>query len=337
MRILIAIVVAAALAWSGWWWVQASARDRAVEGWLAARRADGWVAEAADVSVSGFPNRVDLTVEALDLADPEAGWAWRADAFQVLSLSYRPHHFIAVLPGEQVVSTPYETVHATSETLRGSVIFVPTTRLELDHMTFEIEAMRLVGETGWEASIDSAILATRRAAGEDAPPFAHDLALNAEGLALPAALTARVDPRGLLPATIGTLALDATLAFDRPWDRMAIEGDNPVLEQVEVKDVSLTWGKLDVRGRGTLAVDSRGYAEGRLDLRARNWQDMIEMAEAGGALDPTLAGALRAGLELVARLSGDSSALDVPLTFEDGRTRLGPIVIGPAPVLARRG
>jgi hypothetical protein len=64
---------------------------------------------------------------------------------------------------------------------------------------------------------------------------------------------------------------------------------------------------------------------------------MIEMAEAGGALDPTLAGALRAGLELVARLSGDSSALDVPLTFEDGRTRLGPIVIGPAPVLARRG
>jgi hypothetical protein len=337
MRILLAIVVAAALAWSGWWWVQARARDRAIEGWLAARRADGWVAEAADVSVSGFPNRVDLTVDDLALADPEAGWSWRADAFQVLSLSYRPHHFIAVLPGEQVVSTPYETIRATSETLRGSVIFVPTTRLELDHMTFEIEAMRLAGETGWEAAIGKAILATRRAADPDAPPFAHDLAFNAEDLALPAGLTGRIDPEGLLPATIGTVGLDATLAFDRPWDRAAIEGDNPVLEEVRIKDLSLTWGKLDLRGRGTLAVDADGYAEGRLDLRARNWRDMIEMAEAAGALDSTLAGALRAGLELVARLSGDRDALDVPLEFEDGRTRLGPIVLGPAPVLARRG
>ena len=157
-----------------------------------------------------------------------------------------------------------------------------------------------------------------------APSFAHDLAFNAEDLALPAGLTGRIDPRGLLPATIGTAGLDATLAFDRPWDRAAIEGDNPVLEEVRIKDLSLTWGKLDLRGRGTLAVDAEGYAEGRLDLRARNWRDMIEMAEAAGALDPTLAGAIRAGLELVARLSGDRDALDVPLEFADGRTRLGP-------------
>ncbi len=255
----------------------------------------------------------------------------------MLSLSYKPNHIIAVLLGEQVVATPYETVHATSDRLRGSVIFRPTTRLELDHSTFEIEGMKLHGESGWDAGLGKAILATRASTGDDAPPFAHDVAFNAENLALPTHVTAQFDPGHVLPATIGTVGLDATLAFDRPWDRPALEGKNPVLEQVRIRDVSLTWGRLDIRGRGTLGVDADGFAEGRLDLRARNWEDMLDMAESAGALDPSLTGALRAGLGLIARLSGDRDALDVPLDFEDGHTRLGPIVIGPAPVLARRG
>src|SRR5918999_1810133 len=175
MRTLLAIVILAALGWSGWWYAQATARDRALTGWLAERRADGWVAEAEDVRVTGFPNRVDAIVTGLDLADPEAGWSWAAEEFQVLSLSYRPQHVIAVLPGEQVVSTPFETVRVESERLRGSVIFKPSLRLELDHSTFEIARMRIAGDGGWSAAIGEAILATRQAVGENVPEFSHDV------------------------------------------------------------------------------------------------------------------------------------------------------------------
>ena len=76
--ILLAIVILAALAWSGFWWFNASARERALDRWLAERRADGWQAEAADLRVTGFPNRVDVLVTDLRLADPEAGWSWHA-------------------------------------------------------------------------------------------------------------------------------------------------------------------------------------------------------------------------------------------------------------------
>ena len=139
------------------------------------------MAEAEDVRVTGFPNRVDAIVTGLDLADPEAGWSWAAEEFQVLSLSYRPQHVIAVLPGEQVVSTPFETVRVTSETLRGSVIFRPTPRLELDHSTFEIARhARSPATAAGAPAIGKAIFATRQAAGEGAPQFAHDVAFNAE-------------------------------------------------------------------------------------------------------------------------------------------------------------
>ena len=35
MRTLLAIVILAAFGWSGWWYAQATARDRALTGWLA--------------------------------------------------------------------------------------------------------------------------------------------------------------------------------------------------------------------------------------------------------------------------------------------------------------
>jgi hypothetical protein len=330
MRVLLAIVILAAAGWSGWWYLGATAHERAVTRWLDERRAAGWVAEAEEVRVTGFPNRIDTMVTGLDLADPEAGWSWRADEFQVLSLSYRPNHVIAVLPGPQVVATPFETITATSETLRGSVIFRPSPRLELDHMTFKIADMRLSSDRGWTAGIGEAILATRAA---DGVANAHDLAFNATDLALPA-VTGGLGA-GVLPGAIETVALDATLAFDRPWDRASVEAGNPTLESVRVRDVSLTWGKLDLRGHGTLEVDEQGFAQGRLDLRARNWEEMIDVAEAAGALAPGVAGAVRAGLGLIAGLGG-SGAINVPLDFEGGQARLGPVVIGPAPVLARR-
>jgi len=330
MRTLLAIVILAALGWSGFWWFNATTRERALTGWLEDRRADGWQAEAADIRVTGFPNRVDVLIDNLRLADPDAGWSWHAEGFQILSLAWQPQQFIVALPGEQVVATPYETVTATSDLLRGSVAFRPNPRLELDHSTFEIEGMALASDLGWSAEIGKAILATRQA-GE---PFAHDVAFNAESLVLPEGLTGPA--RDVLPDAVGPLALDTTLAFDRPWDRASVEGENPRLDGVEVRKLALEWGELDLSGSGDLVADADGLAEGRLDLSARNWRTMLDVAEQSGALGPTVASAVRAGLGLIAGFGGDAETLSVPLDFADGRTRLGPIPLGPAPRLAMR-
>lgn len=330
VAILAAVILVAILAWAAWWYVLATARDNALTVWLADRRAAGWIAEASDIRVGGFPARVDSRVTGLSLADPRAGWSWQAGGLDVLQLAYKPQHVIAVLSGEQVVATPYDTFRATSDTLRGSILFRPNPRLELDHMTFEIADMAIRSDAGWTSAIGKAVLATRQAAGV---PDAHDLAFDAENLAIPRLAESA---QGVLPPAIGKVSLDSTLRFDRPWDRASVEGDNPVIEGVDIRDLSLTWGELDLRGRGTLAVDADGFAEGRIDFRARNWEEMLTIAEAAGTLDPTLVGALRGGLGLIARLSGDRNVLDIPLDFAGGVARLGPIPIGGAPRLARR-
>jgi hypothetical protein len=341
MRALLAIVLLAAAAWSGWWWFNASMRETAIEDWLAERRADGWVAEAADVSVNGFPNRLDLTVTELALADPAEGWSWEAPFFQVMSLTWKPHHFIAIWPTEQVFASPYERAEIAASRMRGSVVFVPGLDLALERSTVEIDELAITGDAGWTASLGRAVLSTRRAEGERASGAHHyDLNFTAAGLALPEEWAADLDRAGVLPTRMEAAEIDATLAFDRAWDRHAIEERNPAIDGIVVRDLRLSWGRLDLRGRGEVTADARGYAEGYLDLRVRNWQEMLEIAVSADLIGRSTARAVETGLGLMARLGGSRNAIDVPLIFENGRTfiagPIGSIAIGDAPLLTSR-
>jgi hypothetical protein len=331
MRTLLAIVILAVLAWSGYWFWGASARKSALEDWLAMRRADGWVAEAAAIEVNGFPNRLDATVSDFEIADPDSGWAWQGELFQILSLSYKPNHLIAVWPGPQTISTPVESIRIEGDRLRGSVVFDPNTSLTLNRSAIEMDKVRFTGDTGWDAAIGHATLATRQT---EAVPFSHDIALDAADIAPPADWLRLIDAE-VLPRSMQSLKLDATVAFDRPWNRAAVEEQNPAVKRVELREFSANWGELDLRGKGALTADDEGYAVGKVQVRARNWRPMLEIAESTGALQPTLASAIRTGLDVIAMLSGDKNSVTVPLEFRDGKTRIGPVVIGDAPRLAR--
>ncbi len=333
MKKLLAIVILAGLAWSGYWLFMAHMHKRALTGWLEARRADGWVAYTASLHVSGFPNRIDTFVEGLALADPEQGWRWDAEELQLLSMSWKPQHLIAAWPGEQVIGSPYETIRFHGETLRGSVIFRPTPRLELERTAIEIADLAIAGDLGWNARVGSAMLATRQA--PDTTPNAHEISFEAHGLVPPNAWTEEIPGARALPRQVESLKLDAIATFDRPWDRLAVETENPVLLAIELDEASADWGDLSLRAQGNVIRDADGFAEGDLTLRARNWRQMLDLAEEGGAITPEMAGAMRGGLDLIAMFTGDRNSIEVPLSFRGGRTYLGPIPIGVAPRLGR--
>lgn len=334
MRILLAIVVLAGLAWSGFWLWNASLRERALTGWLEERRAAGWVAEG-QVKVTGFPNRVDTIITGLELSNPGAGWSWGAPEFQLLSQTWRPQQLIAVWPGRQSVATPFDTLQVTSDRLVASLLLEPNSRLGLDHSTLEARNLGLTGSSGWQARFGEVLFSARKAEG-DAAPFSYQVDFSAKALQLPKGRLTAIDQAGAMPQMIDRAHVAATLTFDQPWDRPAIEGDDPALQRIEVSRADFAWGKLELTAKGALGVDPRGYATGKLDLSARNWQAMLEGAEKAGLVAPGVASALRGALGLLAGLSGDRGNLSLPLTFEDGQTRLGPVPIGPAPKLAAR-
>lgn len=331
MRIILAIVTLAAVGWTGWWFLIAAAKERAIEAWLAARREVGWVAEASVVSVGGFPYRIDTTLTGLELSNPQGGWSWTAPDFRLLTLAYQPNHMIAVWPREQTFASLVGRVRVLSEDMRGSVIVEPNLQFGLRRSTIDLTGLRIVGETmPWEVSLAHGILALRQAEGDSPPPNAYDVAFTAETLTLPKEWLA-FDGAGVLDQAIQLASVQATATLDRPLDRLAVEGTPPLIRRLAVDDMTFTWGRLDLRGKGELKADAEGFAEGTIDLRARNWREMVEVAETSGAINSNLAAALRGGLGLIARFGGDPNVIEAPLEFSSGFMRLGPIPVGPAP------
>lgn len=333
MKKLAAIIVILAALWGGYWWVGSSAVERNLKAWFEARREAGWVADYASLDTAGFPNRFDTTITDLDLADPETGLAWHAPFFQILQLSYTPHHVILALPHEQTLASPYETVTVGSSHMNGSVIFKPSTALELERTAFVMKEVTLAGETGWQAALDEGRLAARLLPGQKAR---YEIGFEALGLRPSQAGRDALDPGGVLPETVETLKLDAEVTFDRPWDRAAIEEARPQPTAIDLKTLRARWGKLDLRATGTLAVDEEGMPSGKITVKAENWREMLKMAVTAGLVPKALAPTIETGLGLLAGLSGGGESLDAPLGFRDGGVYLGPVPLGPAPRLALR-
>jgi hypothetical protein len=330
-RLLIGILLAALAVWSGWWWLGATAKREAIEGWLAERRAAGWVAEAGRVGVTGYPARFDTMVTGLALADPASGWAWEAPEFQILALAYRPNHVVVAWPGAQKLSVPGETVTLGADNMRGSVRFLPRTSLALAELRVEIDALAARSTAGWDATARKARVAFRQAAPGTAPDHPYDLGIEAEETVLPATLKGWLDPAGLLADTVEAVRVDATLAFDAPWDRTAVEGRKPRLSGLALRAGEMVWGDLRLEARGRILVSDAGEPEGDLDIVARNWRKMIRSATAAGLIGEEFAGTLEAGLGVVAALSGGGETLRVPLRFSGGLVSLGPVPLGRAP------
>lgn len=333
MRLLLAVIVIIAAGWSGYWFVGQSGLSRGFASWFDARRAEGWVAEAAEITVQGFPNRFDTGFSDLVLADPATGLAWEVGFFQILALSYQPNHVIAVWPNQQLIATPQEKFRLESQDMRASLRIAPDTRLAPERATLTAEYLQVTPDS---RPAEQTALTSLTLAAERQEDTGYRLGISAEGLTLAAPWQARLDPQGRLPRQISGLHADLTVHFDRVWDRRAIEDARPQPTAIKVKLADAKWGQLHLQAAGEVTVTPEGWPEGEITLKARNWREMLHIAAETGAVHESLLGTVESGLALMAQMSGNPETLDVPLTFRKGRILLGPIPIGPAPVLRLR-
>lgn len=328
---LVLLFVLAALGWGVYWWVGARATERAATTWLDARRAEGW-SVTAEPTTRGFPNRFDTTFEAIALADPETGTAWAAPWFQILSLSYKPTHVIAVWPPEQQLELPRTDLEIASDRMRASLEMGATPELPWQRSIIELAGLRLTAAQDWRATLAAGQLALRESPGAgDAPGY--DVALSLTGLAPESPGAARLRNRLGLPEVIDSVTAEMTVVFDKGWDLGAISDRRPQPRELRITALAARWGNLSLAGSGEISIDPAGTATGKLTLDATNWREIVALAAATGALPEETVPLVTGALETLARLGGDPDRLDVPLTFARGLTLLGPVPIGAAPVI----
>lgn len=334
MRIILAVIILATVAWCGYWVIGARSIEASVGRWIEERAQDGWVVSNSGILTGGFPYRFDTSISDLELADPDSGLAWSAPLFQILALSYQPGHVIAFWPDRQMVATPDQKITVTSANMRGSLSFANMNDLLLDRATIEFDTVGLASTLGWNAALDHGQLALRRSPGAE---NGYDIAFETRNLTVPGAVSETLVQRGLASDRIEALTLSATVFFDAPWDRAAIEDRRPQPRHVKLDLAQLSWGQLDLKLAGTLDIDDTGIPSGEITVKATNWHDMLDLARQTGFVPEAIYPLVESGLKALARLSGNPKTIDAPLRFRNGQILLGGLLpLGPAPRLLLR-
>lgn len=328
MRALLWIVLALAALWSGYWWVGSTEVQRGAVDWFAAQSARGLVSEQQGIAVRGFPNRFDLTVTGLRLADPAQGIGWDAPFVQIFAMTWKPWHLIAALPNSQDITVAGQVVSATSSHMLASVLLHPGADLALNETRFDSAAVGLASSQGWALTAEQITASTLQDATRG---DTHRLGLLVKSVVL-GDLLAQAVAGADLPATLTRLHLDASVRLSAPLDRHAAR-TKPAVAALDLAEASVEWGALRLMAKGGLVADDSGVAEGEIAIRITGWRRLPPLLAALGAIKPQLAPTVLRALEVMAEGATDPDVLDVTLKAANGRLSLGPLPLGPAPQL----
>jgi hypothetical protein len=329
MRKLLVFLILASALWSGYWFAGSTFLRNGAEQWFADQAANGVTAEKTSLTVAGFPNRFDLTVEGIRFADPKTGMGWEAPFAQVFALTYKPWHIITALPPDQVIRMPDQDVALTSEGLLASVRARPELLVPLEMAKVESGPWQAKSSQGWAlgaASLNGSVGADH---SRDA---AYNITFDLTDLAPDPAFLASLPEGSTLPPTVEVIRARMNARLTAPIDRNAAE-TRPRLIGLEVADVLISWGDLAITAKGLIEPDDSGFASGRIGIEITNWQQLIPLLVASGAVKPEVAPTVENMLKAMAAEGGDPAILKLPLTLASGRMSLGPLPLGEAPLL----
>ena len=326
-RGLIAVLVLAVL-WAGYWFGAARLVERAAEAWFKAQTGAGTLAGHDGLRVTGFPLRFALDITRPHLADTDTGTGWSAAEARIAARAWMPWRVTLDLPEQQMLDLPGQELTINSSAMTATVALLPGATLPLDWTDLSGDGVSLLSSQGWALAIAHITATTRR---DLTDPLTHDLRAEARSITPDEGFRRRLAMQSTLPELIEGWRVDAALSFTAPLDRNAAEMQ-PRLAALKLRDATLTWGTLILSASGDLTPDAQGFAEGRIDLRLTGWRDLVPVLVAAQLVKPEVAPTVTRALEVMAK-DGTAEVLDMPLVLSEGWMRLGPIPLGPAPMM----
>ncbi len=327
---LIAVVVIAAIAYGGYWFVGRSQIQSGLTDALIEANEGAYDVSFGSLKTRGFPSRFDTTVTDFRVSDPVTGTQWMAPFFQLFALSYRPNEVIAVFPDEQMFTVNGTQITLFTQDMRASGKVRANAALSFRDATITMDNPRFVTENGGTLEMANVLAATRLT-----PDTAqtYDIFVEAHAIALPDDIRRFVDPGNLQPQILQNLRFDSDVTLTAPLQLNNTNAAAPAFETLSIKEFALTWGEISVTAIGDLSAGPNDALDGSISLSARNWQQALDLAVANGVVNADRRFLVTEILGNLDETPHIPDTLTLTLTIADSNLSLGGLPLGAVPAL----
>ncbi len=336
MRKLSFFGILLAFLWTGYWYGGAGLLQKQLTSFIATDFGpdDPVQISHTDLKVQGFPARFDMRLSDLGLTAGKHAILWNAPSLQIYAPSYKPHQISVALAQKQMLHLKGQDFQINSNGLAAGLGFAITSFFKgamiVDNANVTFENLAVSSNSGWKTTLGAFSLMLQKI-GADPKKYSLDLA--AKTIKLPQHLRMEIDPKARQPEAFESLVIDSRLGFSAALDLMTARKNQPEITEIQLNSLRLIWGDLQLSATGHLQIDHNGYPDGTLKLIVHGWQDIFQLANDAGLVDPQFAPTIRNILTAMAKISAGEDIIQAPLNFANGQMSLGIFPIGAAPRL----
>tara|TARA_R110002167_G_scaffold22612_3_gene80922 strand:- start:3381 stop:4439 length:1059 start_codon:yes stop_codon:yes gene_type:complete len=331
------LALAVLAGWTGWWFYLTHRIETGIEARAVEMRAAGWDIGHGRITTTGWPFRTRIAVAYPTVTAPD-GHAISAPTLVAEANTYNPDRWVIIAPDGLVLTRPGMGKVA----VRGDAV-----RMSLSHLRARFPDLRIqLDQPVFTPHPGAAPFPILRAAQLQIEARPHMTDGTAEATTTDAVdiLLRLTEARARPDSVLDGLAVGAPVGG---WIETTIERADHLRGRTMIGDIK-SWagagGRFTaVRGELKAGVSTATLSSDTLTVASDGRLQGTVAVTADKPL-PALAGLARSGVPGVDRvaatgaatataLSGDTSAVSLPLVFRDGRTWLGPFAIAPAPKL----
>lgn len=322
----VAALAVLAIIYSVWWFYVADEIERAITEAHEQPGPNGETLDYSKLNISGFPFRVEVTLDNLRAATGETSYS--AEQLIANILPYRFDHIVFRANGQQRL-TALRAVDSDSGkaptpiTIEGKGASTLASALFEDGLPtrFDLDIQGFTGTVTLEGEEPRAVTASRAQAhlrrNPDRPTEALDVVTSAEDLAW------QGGDEPLLGRRIEEARLTGT--WEPPLGLDRLDGVGPdALGTLAVENALLRWGEVEVAGGGTVALDAARRPQGEVKAFVGGYDKLLDALVASGQLgesDAQIAGQILTMMALAGR--DPKGRVPVALTMRDGGAYLG--------------
>lgn len=321
MRILGLITLITLIFWSIFWWNSAEKIKESVSSWFG-QQIVGQERDYKKISIAGFPNRIDLSIENARYVNYQHQFSIITDAIQLLTLLYQRDIIISVIKPPVDIKYLNENFKLEGDPIKSSINF--NSEKQFNKLVTKGSNLRIVSQRKNVWKLNDLLFAIEKEPNTETPKYRSHLKIN--NIVVPDEYLSFYYERDLVTPAIKRISFNGTISFAE--DFYNLPSLNKV-SQINNLMMEIDWGAIKTSLTGSIELSETKVINGSLTILISNWQKLLLILHKEKLINEKLFRKLKASLTFIAsQVTNGDQYLSVPISIKDNLIFLGPIRIG---------